>query len=267
MRYLGRRLRSLLFKLLGAYVVYAIAMILLHPGFIYPFDQRGFEGEGYREVLVEVPGADPLPVQVAQGQSGAPVILYFMGNLGALELFRPMLDHHKDQGRWVVAMPYRGAGGVPGEPSEQGMKRDALAVFDALDEIVTEGAVVVQGYSMGTGLAMYVAAERPVDGVILSAPFDRLCGLMAKRALLPACYLPFVQKWDSLADAGDVDAPVLVLHGDRDELIDIARGRRLAEALAGSTEVAFQVIPGAGHSNLFGADGYLPTIDAFIEGL
>ncbi len=244
------------------YLFYAVAMIWVAPRFLYPFDQRGFDGQGYRLVEVAVAGADPLPVQVLDGPPGAPVVVYFMGNVGALELFRAMLDHHRDKGRSVVAMTYRGGGGTPGRPSEAVLKRDALAVVDALPGLVPPGPVYLQGYSLGTGVAMHVAARRDVEGVLLAAPYDRLCDLLAAASWLPACWLPFLDHWDSASEAAAVTAPVLILHGTEDALIPVAQGERLSGRLANAT---FRRIEGAGHADLFGTPPYLDLIDGFLQ--
>lgn len=251
--------------LAGLYAVYGAAMVRVHPRFIYPFQQDPFAGSGYEVIDLPVAGAEALPVQVARGAPGAPVIVYFMGNVGALDLFRPMLDHHKAQGRTVIALQFRGAGGVPGRSSEATLKRDALALFDAVSRWVPDGGpVFVQGYSMGTGLALHVAARRAVDGVILSAPFHRMCELMARASWLPACMLP-VQRWDSAADADRVSGPVLVQHGTADRLIPIRQGERLSERLsAAGAAPRFMALPGAGHNDLIDHPDYLPAVDAFI---
>ncbi len=246
------------------YIVYAAAMIAVHPIYIYPFDQTVFDNP--RFPAAEIAG---VPVYVHQGAPDAPVVVYFMGNVGAMHLFAPMLEHHAERGRSVVAMGYRGAGGLPGESSETSLKADARTVVAGLDAVLTgaRGPVIAQGYSLGTGLAVHVAANSDViDGVILAAPYARLCELMAAASGLPACLLPGIQKWQTLREAKEVTAPVLILHGENDTLVPLAQGRKLAAALAASGEtVAFKEVAGAGHVDLFGRAGYLAPLDAFIE--
>lgn len=252
--------------LAGLYAVYAATMVWLHPRFIYPFQQDPFSGAGYTVVDLPVDGADTVPVQMSLGAPGAPVIVYYMGNVGALDLFRPMLDHHQERGRTVIALQFRGGGGVPGRSSEATLKRDALALFDAVPDLVPGGGpVFVQGYSMGTGLALHVAARRMVDGVILSAPFHRMCELMARAAKLPACVLP-VQRWNSAADADQVTGPVLVQHGTEDPLIPFGDGKRLADRLrAAGAALRFEALSGAAHNDLIDHAAYLPVVDEFID--
>ncbi len=260
--------------LVGLYMLYGAAAVALHRGFIYPFAQTPFDVAGFRETTVPVNGADPLPVHISQGPPGAPVIVYFMGNAGALHLFEAMLAHHRDAGRSVVAMTYRGGGGVPGKPSETVLKRDALAVFDALPELVTDpGPVVLHGYSLGTGVAVYVASERDadLDAVILSAPYTSMCSLMAAASRLPACLLP-VDGWKtyqhlglSMARSTRINSPLLMLHGTADELIPVQHMISLEGSYTvGDHDVTAIQIDGAGHTNLMDFPEYLTAIDGFI---
>ncbi len=244
------------------YLGYAALMVALHPRFIYPFGAAAFSDPAF--IRHQLPGG--AVVYVAEAPPDAPVVLYFMGNVGYLEAFAPMLDHHRAAGRSVVALAYPGGGGVPGRPSETLLKAQALATYDALPALLPEatGPIVAHGYSLGSGLALHVAAEREVAGVVLSAPYARLCELMAAQSWLPACQLPLVQRWDNLALAPRVTAPVLVTHGSADGLIGIGQGRRLAEALP---EAEFVEIAGAGHNDLLGFPRFLEAIDGFVGGL
>ncbi len=174
---------------LGLYLFYAALMTVYVPSAIYPFDDRPFSADTFEEAQV-----GDLPVRVADAGPGAPVVLYFMGNAGSLAYFTDILTHHRAQGRSVVAMTYRGGGGVPGHPTEAGLKADALAVFDAVPDLLRDpGAVALHGYSLGTGLALHVAARRDADAVVLTAPYARLCELMAQQSLLPACRMPKIR--------------------------------------------------------------------------
>lgn len=256
--------------LVSLYALYTAALIALQGSFIYPFSDRPFSSADYARVEVPVPEAAPLPVRVARGQPGAPVVVYFMGNVGALDLFLPMLEHHRQRGRTVVAMTYRGGGGTEGSPSETRLKADALAVMQSVPEIAGEGPVVVQGFSLGTGLALHAAAARPdrVSGVLLAAPYARLCELMERQAKVPACTLPGVQAWRSADRLEGIAAPTLILHGGADTLIPPDQSARLAAAMGTQgLDVTRQIIPDAAHNNLMRFPAYLRAIDAFIDAL
>ena len=251
------------------YLGYGSAMTLLHTRYIYPFSPEPFTAPGFQSHEIAVAGTTPLTVYVHQSaRPDAPVVVYYMGNLGALGLFQTIFDLHIAHDRTIVAMTFRGGGGQAGVPSETGLKADALATFDALPQLVapTHGPVFVQGYSLGTGLALHVAARRTFAGLILDAPYARLCEVMAARAWLPACLMPFVQKWDSLADATGLTMPVLIQQGTADQTIPVAQGMKVAAAIgAGGGQVWFQPLPGGLHNNLLDVPPYVAVLNGFID--
>lgn len=233
-----------------------------HEHFLYPFLTNQLKLSGFEPSRVRIPDARSLPVQVSKGEDGAPIVVFFMGNVGSLELFTPMLRHHQSKGRTVVAMPYRGGGGVVGHSSETTLKRDALAVFDALPDLVGTGPIILQGQALGTGLAMYVAANRSVDGMLLSAPFYRMCEVMARVSRLPLCYMPGVQRWENAALVDKITVPTLILHGENNRIIPIDQGQHLARSMPTAD---FYAIEAASHTDMFKSKNYLALIDTFIE--
>ncbi|PRY78852.1 hypothetical protein CLV80_103178 [Yoonia maritima] len=246
------------------YLLYAVVMIWAHPQFIYPFADAPFSNPQFESVQLAETHAH---LQVHDGADDAPAVLYFMGNGGALAYFQPNLAVHADADRSLVALEYPGGGGIPGTPSEVLLKAQALEVYDYLAEH-HDGSIVVHGYSLGTGLALYVASEREVDAVILDAPYARMCNLMTAASWLPACYLPSVQRWNSLEFVYRIDAPVLILHGTADTLIPLKEGTRLAQAMErAQVAVTFAEIPGATHHNLAMQSMYSVRINEFLEGL
>jgi uncharacterized protein len=259
-----RRTRRLLVVFCALYLTYGLAMTLLHPALIYPFSQANMAVPGFEQIKLADEGGQPMIIRYAKGNPDSPVILFFMGNIGAISLFQPMLQMHQRSQRTVAALEYPGGGGNPGATSETLLKAQALAAYDWLDA-QTDAPIVVHGYSLGTGLAIHVAARRPVWGVVLEAPFAKLCHMMQDKSWLPACQMP-VQRWDSLADASVVTAPVLILHGEEDALVPISEGRALAAGLV-QAKVDFAPIPEGTHLNLSRHPGYADLITRFIGGL
>ncbi len=249
--------------MLGLYAIYAAVSVWLHPGFIYPFDPTRFEMAGYETVIVDG-DARQLTLSVSEGRPGEPAVLFFMGNTGSLDRFPTSTTQHQAAGRMVVALQYPGGGGVSGAPSEGGLKALALDAHDWLAG-KTDRPIYLHGYSLGTGLAVHVAARRGVSGVLLDAPFARMCDVMARQSALPACFLPAVQRWDSLRDLNGITAPVQIQHGDADSLIPASDGQRLAQAMEGAgIEVIFHLVPGGTHNNIFRTDGYWDRVAAFL---
>ena len=252
------------FTVVAAGLLLVVAAILVFPMFVYPFREDVFSDPAFKAVAVPVTDAEPLELQVARGGQGATVVLYFMGNVGSLAYFRPMLEHHVETGRTVVAMTYRGGGGVPGRPSEAVLKRDALVAADYVRQSYPDAPLVVQGYSLGTGLAVHVAARRAVSGVVLTSPFDAICRVIRRRISLPACILP-LQHWRTDHDVAQLRAPVLIQHGTADRIVPYVHGTRLAGLIADAgVRVTFEALQGVGHTDQMGSPDYLSNIDRFI---
>lgn len=252
------------------YLAYAAVMVWLHPAFIYPFADEGFSDPRFQQKVIRGTGGTDVFVQVHDAGPDAPVVVYFMGNAGSLAWFGQVLDLHLRAGRSIVAMEYRGGGGRGGQPSEAVLKSDALAVFDAMPDLLPNGhgVAVLHGYSMGTGLALHLAAHRKVGGMMLDAPYARMCELMARASWLPACKLPFVQRWDNLALAGKADVPVLIQVGAEDTVIPPSQAERLAKALATKGDVVtMRLLPGRGHVDLPDDPGWAAAMADFIRSL
>lgn len=185
---------------------------------------------------------------------GRPTLLYFHGNGGSFVTRSERIRKYVAHGYGIVMMTYRGFGGSAGTPSEKANVADALEVYDAVRASgVSPSEIVVYGESLGTGVAVQVAAQREVGGVILDAPYTSIVDLAALHyPYLPARWL-MTDRYETLQPAGRVTAPVLIVHGEADDVIPVEMSRRVADALKGPVKVA--TFPGAGHSDhyLFGS--------------
>jgi uncharacterized protein len=244
------------------YLAYGVLMTELHPQMIYPFADVPFQRQFYRRAVLETPSGE-VWLQVRDVPGAKAVALVFMGNAGVLAWHLPLLEEHEAQGLAVVALEYRGGGGAPGAPSETLLKQDALAAFDFVRTTWPDRKIILHGYSLGSGLAMEVAAKREADGLILDAPFAWLCQVMSQRSGLPACFIPTVQDWASGDLAPQVSEPVLIRHGTDDELIPFAQGQKLA-ALFGH-KVEFVVLDKAMHTTLFQWPEFVTSGQAFVD--
>jgi hypothetical protein len=183
-------------------------------------------------------------------------ILYLHGNggniAGRAEKIRPFLD----AGHGILLLSWRGYGGNPGTPTEAGLFSDARAAYDRLvSEGVAPARIALFGESLGTGIAVYLAAERQAGAVILEAPFTSATAV-AQQAYPFLPVKPLIKdRYDSLSRIGRVRAPLLVAHGENDGVVDVAFGRQLFAAASEPKKAHFVV--GAGHSDLehFGVTG------------
>lgn len=163
------------------------------------------------------------------------VVLFFMGNAGHLPASATRLAQLVHQGHGVAALNYRGAGGAPGEPSEEAITEDAVVLYDALDAIMGDRipveSRVIYGTSLGSAVSVQLAARRPSGGVVLGAPFARLCEAGQHHyPYIPVCWILPDNRWASIDRIAQIDAPLLILHGERDDVIPISQAEKLFDA-------------------------------------
>jgi pimeloyl-ACP methyl ester carboxylesterase len=217
---------------------------------------------------VDHPGAEALWLE-SQGERikvwavsrpGPRALIYFGGNAddaaAHIDLFAAALPEHS-----LYLVNYRGYGGSSGRPSESGLAADARAVYDHVRKAHPHIAVV--GRSLGSGVAVCLAGERPVERLVLVTPFDSLVNL-AKTYFgwLPVGLL-LQDRYDSARRASDVRLPVLVVIAGEDEIIPRARSLALAASFR-PKQVQVVIVPGVGHNTLDASPRYLGAVRAFL---
>ncbi len=149
----------------------------------------------------------------------------------------------------VLLFDYRGYGRSSGRPSEEGTYRDARAARRALllQEEVDESGVLYLGESLGGAVALALALEAPPGGLVLQSTFTSVRDVgRVHYPFLPSAVVP--DAYPSIRLVGKLEAPLLLLHGERDDVVPLSQGRALFEAAAGSKRM--RVFPGLGHSDL-----------------
>jgi uncharacterized protein len=194
---------------------------------------------------------------------GKPVILYFHGNGGALqyrvERFRKLIA----DGIGLVALEYRGYGGNGGSPSEQGFIADAEAAYAYAAARYQVPQLVLWGESLGSGVAVALAAEKPVGRVILEAPFTSAVAVGAGHYWYLPVRLLMKDQFRSDERIGKVTAPLLILHGMHDRVVPYAMGEHLFD-LAHKPKHIVRFLDGD-HDDL-DANGALQAVARFLAG-
>src|ERR1043166_9008834 len=161
-----------------------------------------------------------------------PVVLYFHGNGGALKWRAGRVARIGAGGAWLLALSYRGYGGSTGRPSEAGLLRDAEAAYAFATARYPAERLALYGESLGTGVAVALAAEHKVGKVILEAPFTSAVEIGAAAYPFLPVRLLMHDQFRSDERIAKVTAPVLVLHGARDTIVPISHGERLYALIA-----------------------------------
>jgi fermentation-respiration switch protein FrsA (DUF1100 family) len=236
-----------------------VALFFAQRAFLFPVptvvrtspQQAGF-GEAEEHVLDTADG-EKVIVWHVPAKPGHPVVLYFHGNgdflAGFFGRFRDLIA----DGTGVVALSYRGYAGSSGQPSERGLKSDAAAAYAFAVARYDAARIVAWGFSLGTGVAVALAADRPVGRLILEAPYSSTADVAASLFWFMPVRLVMRDQFRSDERIGRVTVPLLIMHGERDPAIPIRFGERLF-ALAHEPK-QFVRFPEGGHENLqnFGA--------------
>jgi len=203
-----------------------------------------------------VPDMAPVELRTADGlrlnawyKPGDPTLVYLHGNAGHIGhrgyRARPWLD----AGVGLLLVEWRGYGGNPGRPREAGLMADGRAALDFLAARgVAPQRTVLYGESLGAGIAVMLAAERPVGGLVLESPYTSVVAVGAAHYWFLPVRLLAKDAFDAAAAAPRLKVPSLVIHGERDDVIPVRFGRALYAALPEPKRAHF--IPGAGHHDL-----------------
>lgn len=182
----------------------------------------------------------------ARAPQGRPTVLYFHGNAGSLDSRPRRLQSLIDNRFGFLALEYRGYGASSGSPSETGLMLDAKAAYEHLIEAgLKPQDIVISGESLGSGVAVQLAAAHPIAAVSLQAPYAAAVDIGAQRYwFLPVRWL-MKDQFRSIDHIGKVKAPLLMIHGEHDQTIPFAQGQKLFAAANQPKE--FVAVPHAGH--------------------
>ena len=176
-------------------------------------------------------------------------ILVFNGNAGDRSFRAPLAMALVRAGLSVLLFDYRGYGGNPGNPSERGLMADARAAraYLVARQDVDTKSIVYFGESLGAAVAVALAVEHPPAALILRSPFTSLSDMASVHyPFLPTGVLLW-DRFDSFGRIGRVTCPVLVVTGDRDQVVPPAQSRQLYEAIQSRARLV--VVPGADHND------------------
>jgi len=241
------------------YVALCAAMFACQRSFIYFPPQIGVLIDSDVMTLT-VPGAE---LQIlAERTEGPDAVLYFGGNAEDVAYSLPTMEQ-AFPGHALYLPRYRGYGGSTGRPSEAALFADALALFDRLAP--QHGHITVVGRSLGSAVAVYLASQRPVAGLVLITPFDSILSIARSQyPFLPVGRL-LLDRYETVKYAPRVTAPTRIIAAEHDEIVP----RRNTEALWRSFPeglAELRVIAGAGHNSISRSTDFLGSLsDSAIE--
>ena len=268
-------IRRVLVAAAAALAFWTILIMIFEDRFI--FFPSPYPHGPYEELPARVGGRDEffttedgvrLHAWYAPAEPDRMTVVMSHGNAGNVSHRIELMRLLKSIGLSVFAFDYRGYGRSEGNPSEDGVYRDARAAYDHVRSLgIPADRILLWGSSLGGAVAVDLATHRPSAGLILEATFTSAYDVAA--AVYPYLPVRWVMKtsFDSESKIRTVNVPSLHLHGEHDEIIPPMLGRKLFEAAPEPKE--FYLIPGAGHNDTFwvGGKDYLDRIRTFTDSL
>lgn len=245
------------------YFALVLLMVMAQRRFIY-FPTReypltpGAAGLPYEEATLRT--ADGLPLAawwVPGADVDARVFLCFHGNATNLAGMVDRALWFRARGDATLLVEYRGYGDNPGTPTERGLDADAAAAYAWLAERgVTPDRIVIYGHSLGAAVAARLAAARPAAGVVVEGAFPSVLAMVRHHywwLLVPAAVIR--DRFETAAHLANARSPVLVVHGEADEIVPARMGKAVFERAAEPKRLC--LVPGATHNefNLASPEG------------
>ena len=224
---------------------------------------------GNAEVL-DLHTADGIPIKAVYGSVGdpaAPTILYFYGNAGAVAWSEGEFDHFRKLGCNVLIPDLAGYGASGGSPSEKNFYATADAAWEYLQHRndINHNKIITLGWSMGAGIAIDLAARKPVAGVATFNAFTTLPAMAHQLFKWMPTSLLLRYRFDNESKIKMIRAPVFICNGARDTLVPPQMSDDLAKTAAG--HATRLVIPTADHNTIFEAEPNMiwPTLGDWIQ--
>jgi fermentation-respiration switch protein FrsA (DUF1100 family) len=214
------------------------------------------------EVVLDASDGERVIVWHIPPRGEKPVVLYFHGNGGSLRFRVDRFRALAADGTGLIALSYRGYGGSSGRPTEKGLIDDALTAYAFAAARYPASRLALWGESLGTGVAVALAAQKPVGRIVLESPFTSIADIAAQIYWFFPVRLLIKDSFRSDLLIGTVTAPFLILHGDKDSIVPIALGDELYKLITAPKR--FVRFPGAGHNEL-AAYGALEAAKQFLS--
>ncbi|MBI4401900.1 MAG: alpha/beta hydrolase [Nitrospirae bacterium] len=242
-------------------------LIVYHPAPWVDLDWARASGLPLEDVWFQAADGTRLFGWYAESSATPAVLLWCHGNAGNIINRLDNLAELYRLGFSVFLFDYRGYGRSRGRPSEEGLYQDALAAYAYLTETrrIRPERLVLFGRSLGAAVAGEVASQRPVAGLILESPFPSV------EAMARAHYFGLPLHWllGARFDLADrlqhISVPILVVHGDRDEVVPLQLGKQVFDVAR--EPKSFYLVHGADHNNLYliGGQPYFQRLKRFAE--
>lgn len=256
--------------LAGLYIILCTGMyflqekLIFHPkklaaDYVFKFEQKFEE--------LNIPVSDNKKINglllKCPGDTAKGLIFYLHGNAGTLETWGDIGKYYAPMGYDVFVMDYRGFGKSEGEIySQEQFFTDAQTVYNELKKKYNENNIVIIGYSIGTGTASWLASQNNPKLLVLQAPYYSITDMMHHTyPFIPDFLLKY--KFETFSFIEKTKAPVVIFHGDADEIIYYGSSLKLKEHFKAGDKLI--TLPGAGHLGMNHNEIYLEVLNKILN--
>jgi len=246
---------NLFVALAGIFALFCIVGRLLHRYFVYVPDPTRVAPKdaglsGVEEIVFKATDGTRLIAWYKPARPGKATLLYFIGNNGNTADRAGKIKAIGADGHGVFMLNYRRYGGSGGRPTEKRVAADAVSAYDYLRGLgVAPHDIVVYGESLGTAVATRLCLQREAQALVLEAPFTSVVDVgKLMWPLLPLQHI-MVDQYRTIDRIGQVDVPLFIVHGGRDNVIPLDQARHVFHEA--NEPKTLSVVPRAGHNDLF----------------
>jgi len=233
---------SIIIPALICYVLLIIIMFLLqgkilfHPtSYAGPPAQYGLND--FSEVKIPTEDGAEISGWFKKAEKPGKVVLFFYGNADSLQNYPDFFKKLSDAGYTVLGLNYRGYAGTKGKPTETNLYEDGKAAIKFLSQYDEQKNIIFAGRSLGTGVAVEMAAHHKLKGLVLISPYTSMTNIAGEIYwYMPVKYLARY-KFASIDKIAQVKEPILIIHGRQDKLIPLAHAERLLAAATSRKEL------------------------------
>lgn len=247
-------MRRFLVSLVTIYLLVVAGMFLLQRHMLY-YPNRNRPNPA----MAGLPNLEEITLTTSDGlallswyipaKNNRPTIVYFHGNSGHIGYRANVVAPYVAAGYGILLLEYRGYGGNPGKPTEQGLYTDAQAALDFLqDKHLQNQCIIVYGESLGSALAVEVATDIPVGGLILQSAFSSVADVAKQHYPFLPVDLLLKDRFDTIGKISQLDVPILFLHGTKDRIVPMKFGKKLYDQANAPKKFIF--FRGASHNDL-----------------
>jgi len=229
--------------------------LLYYPTRTYTPLAEAQANDGFKEVSVKTVDGLLLKAWYAPATVQPYTIVFFHGNADCLNTAAQIADPYIRAGYGFLLAEYRGYSGLPGSPTETGLYNDARALLrDLMARGIASGQIILFGHSLGTGVAVEMATEYHVGGLMLLAPYLSIPKVAeADFPFLPASLLA-LDRFNNEKKVASIHAPLLIVNGSMDKVIPHGQGLKLFSLANEPKE--FHSLPSRAHNDAF--DDFVP---------